>query len=73
MHGPGGYFRSVDRLEAMHAEYKRMQAEQPPAKPDRFAPLKAARDAMLIEGGIALVLTLIGIAALTYNGTIVWP
>jgi hypothetical protein len=40
---------------------------------DRLTPLKAARDAILIEGGIALVLSILGIVALTLNGTIVWP
>jgi hypothetical protein len=40
---------------------------------DRLTPLKAARDALLIEGGIALVLSVLGIVFLTYNGTIVWP
>jgi hypothetical protein len=34
MHGPDGYWRSADHLEALHAEYKRQQAEPPPVGND---------------------------------------
>jgi hypothetical protein len=62
---PADFREALDRLE-------RLTKPQEPA-PDRFRALKAARDALVIEGTLALVLTVLGIAFLTHQGVITWP
>jgi hypothetical protein len=68
---PGDYWEAVDRLEAMRIEHERMK-DQPP-KPDRFAFLKAARDACLIEIVVGVAIFAGAFVALTHQGVIQWP
>jgi hypothetical protein len=67
---PPGYWQFEKRPEAMRIEHERMK-DQPP--PDRFAFLKAARDACLIEIVVAAVFFGCAFAALTHQGVITWP
>jgi hypothetical protein len=60
------YFKAVERLEAA-----RLKPQEP--APDRFAFLKAARDACLIEIVVGVVFFACAFAALSHQGIIVWP
>jgi hypothetical protein len=59
-------FQAVERLEA-----ERLKAQE--SKPDRLPILKAARDALLIEAGVALVFTACTFVVLIQQGVIQWP
>jgi hypothetical protein len=67
---PPGYWQLERRLEAMRIEHEHMK-DQPP--PDRFAFLKAARDACLIEIVVGVLIFAGAFAALTHQGVITWP
>jgi hypothetical protein len=57
-------FRAIERLEAERLK---------PQEPDRFAFLKAARDACLIEIVVGVLLFAGAFVALTQQGVIQWP